>query len=263
MSPERYRASDVEAREVSSDAVMKRDVILDAIRETAASNNGKPVGRERFEQLTGITEYDVGRYWARWGDAVREAGLQANTLNVALGDDHVLEKYVGLVARLGHVPTNAELRLERQGRDPTFPNAKVYERFGSKAGLISRASAYCRERDTHKEALDILARAEETAMLVVDSSEQTAVEPYGFVYLVEGHRGEYKIGRTNLVDRRLAELGPKAPVEYRLIHEIKTDDSLGVEAYWHKRFSDERMRGEWFKLTAADVRAFKRWKRLY
>lgn len=122
MSPERYRASDVEAREVSSDAVMKRDVILDAIRETAASNNGKPVGRERFEQLTGITEYDVGRYWARWGDAVRAAGLQANTLNVALGDDHVLEKYVGLVARLGHVPTNAELRLERVGADYSDAN---------------------------------------------------------------------------------------------------------------------------------------------
>lgn len=243
---------------------MQRDEILGAIRETAASNNGKPVGRERFEQLTGITEYDVGRYWARWGDAVRDAGLEANTLNAALGDDYVLEKYVGLVARLGHVPTNAELRLERRGSDPTFPNAKVYERFGSKAGLIGRASAYCRERGTPVAALQILAQAAKAAVPVVeDSGEQRAVEPYGFVYLVEGHPGEYKIGRTNLVDRRLAELGPKAPVEYRLIHEIKTDDPGGVEAYWHKRLAGKRMRGEWFKLAAADVRAFKRWKRLY
>lgn len=64
-------------------------------------------------------------------------------------------------------------------------------------------------------------------------------------------------------DRRLGELGVKAPVEYRLIHEIKTDDPAGVENYWHQRFAVQRMRGEWFKLTAADVRAFKRWKRLY
>ena len=83
---------------------------------------------------------------------------------------------------------------------------------------------------------------------------------------VAGAENPVRIGRrvvANLVDRRLGELGAMAAVEYRLIHEIKTDDPAGVESYWHRRFADKRMRGEWFKLTAADVRAFKRWKRLY
>ncbi len=81
---------------------------------------------------------------------------------------------------------------------------------------------------------------------------------YGFVYLVRGHPGEYKIGRTNLVDRRVPELGAISPVEQMLVHEIKTADPAGVEAYWHARFAGQRMRGEWFRLNAADVKAFKR-----
>lgn len=77
------------------------------------------------------------------------------------------------------------------------------------------------------------------------------------------HPGQYKIGFTNLVDRRVAELGATAAVELVLIHEIKTDDPSGVEAYWHKRFYEQRLRGEWFRLTPADVKAFKRWRRIY
>jgi hypothetical protein len=82
------------------------------------------------------------------GDAVREAGLEPNTLNKRFDDDELLETYVELVASLGHVPTNAELRLQRE-RDPAFPNAKVFQRLGSKAALVDRASAYCAERGTH------------------------------------------------------------------------------------------------------------------
>jgi len=52
-------------------------------------------------------------------------------------------------------------------------------------------------------------------------------------------------------------------VAHSLIHEIKTDEPVGLEAYWHNRFRDRRMRGEWFKLSAADIKAFKRWRRVF
>lgn len=166
---------------------MKRSEIIDAIRKTAATNDGKPLGRNRFEQVTGITEYDIGRYWARWGDAVREAGLEPNTLNKRFDDAELIETYVELVASLGHVPTNAELRLQRE-RDPAFPNAKVFQRLGSKAALIDRAAAYCAERGTHPDALGILSLVKGEAPSPPDIGEATGPSAYGFVYLAEGHR---------------------------------------------------------------------------
>lgn len=68
----------------------------------------------------------------------------------------------------------------------------------------------------------------------------------------------YKIGRTNSVGRRAYELAIQLPERLELVHSFETDDPVGIERYWHERFATRRANVEWFKLTTADVTAFRR-----
>jgi hypothetical protein len=49
--------------------------ILQEIKRTTRANGGTPLRKLQFESKTGIKRYDwFGVYWARWSDAIREAG---------------------------------------------------------------------------------------------------------------------------------------------------------------------------------------------
>ena len=61
---------------------MTKEHIIGEIRRTANANGGVPLGWRRFEEETGIKYHDwYGKFWASWGDAVREAGFEPNRLN--------------------------------------------------------------------------------------------------------------------------------------------------------------------------------------
>lgn len=235
---------------------MDKDHILSEIRRVAEANGGRPLGRERFTVLTGIRELDwAGKYWLRWSDAVEEAGYEPNSFNSKFDDETLLNHLAGLVRELEHFPTQAELRMKR-GSDPNFPDPTTYRRFGKKAQQALALWEYCNTSTVWSDVSEIC-----RPIAVTATPEQPADGPAGtlagFVYLMKSGR-HYKIGRSNAVGRREYELAIQLPEAIELVHSLETDDAPGIEQYWHRRFADRRLNGEWFALTAGDVKAFKR-----
>jgi len=240
----------------------KKQHILHEIRRTAKLNGDVPLGKNRFEKETGIKESDwSGWYWARWGDAVKEAGFAPNTLQPRLDEDMMLRHLVPFVRELGRLPTDAEMRM-RKRKDAEFPNRHAYSSRWSRPELVSRLQAFC-EGLTGCE--DVASICQSLAAPAPEEEEATASnQPQeGFVYLALmkiGREKRFKIGKANIVEARTRQIAITLPEDLELVHYIRTDDPYGIERYWHMRFSDKQRNGEWFALAAADVQTFKRRK---
>ncbi len=231
--------------------------IIAEIQRTSRENDGVAPGKKRFQSLTGIAESDwYGRYWTRWSEALQEAGLQANQLQKSLPDELVLESLANLTQRLGRFPVAGEIRLEARN-DPDFPSHNVFRRFGGKADLAQALLRHSEGRDDLPGVADAARQVASARRQSMEASDSEAVDSLGFVYLIRSGRF-FKIGRTNAVGRREYELAIQLPEKVVLVHQIKTDDPVGIERYWHSRFGTRRRNGEWFELSGADVSAFKR-----
>jgi hypothetical protein len=90
---------------------MDRQDIINEIKRTAEANSGSPLGTDRFFAETGIRRSDwFGKYWARWSDALVEAGYTPNTLQGSYDDGWVIGKLVSLIRELGRFPSDGDRR---------------------------------------------------------------------------------------------------------------------------------------------------------
>lgn len=236
---------------------MTKEEILREIRRTADENAGVPLGKQRFFAETGIRESDwVGRWWTRWSDAVREAGREPQTLNKALPDGVVLDAAILIVRQLGHFPTAAEIRMACTN-NADLPSHNTFRRFGGIGGLREKLVSYCLDRG-ESDVLSLFSPGGAPRWAGQSALEPPAPElADGFVYLLKSGR-HYKIGKALSVDQRKRQLDIQLPERAEIVHRIKTDDPLGIESYWHRRFAAKRLNGEWFSLTAEDVKTFRR-----
>ncbi len=84
----------------------------------------------------------------------------------------------------------------------------------------------------------------------------------GYVYLLKGKTGHYKIGRSVSPDARIKKLEVNLPFAIKPIHLIQCSDCLKAERELHLKFRNKKTAGEWFLLSNEDVAYIKSIARL-
>lgn len=234
-----------------------KERILSEIKRLAVGNGGNPPGQRVFEQETGITRGQWrGKLWVAWSDAIAEAGFSPNTVTAELDPDRVLDCYEKACRHFQRPPTWAEWQFYARAR-PDFVGVHSFRRvFGDASGV----NAALRERAVERCDTELLTILPEIAASPNSThGEVSTGSSEGWVYLLQSG-DHFKIGRSDELEKRVKQISIALPEKVDLAHAIRTDDPSGIEAYWHRRFADKRANGEWFKLSPADVKAFKRRK---
>lgn len=225
-----------------------REFVLSEIRRIAAENGGRVPGSETFNRMTHLSHsYWKGEIWLRWSDAVREAGLVPNVKNSRLDDGQLLLDLAVAIRKFGHIPTTAELRNYRKSARLSIQKTYI-DHFGGKRAMLGRLKSWVRDRPEWADVAELLAD--------VSDDERAAPSPAGAVYLMRAGP-LFKIGCSRKPEQRTRRVASGVPAEAVVIHMIETDDPYGVEGYWHRRFADKRAHGEWFRLSADEVAAFR------
>jgi Meiotically up-regulated gene 113 len=245
------------------DTAMDKQFIISEIHRTA--KNGKAIGQTAFTTETGIKIHQWhGKYWARWGDALVEAGFPENEWNSAHEEKDVIEGLLRLARKLGKFPAKGEIGLAHN-TEPTSPTYKAVSRLGTRAELKDKLLKYCSAKSEFADLKEIiLSISVKDSVTPISIAELTEVTN-GYVYLVSAQEA-YKIGSTRAPYRRVAEIANQSAKGAELLHLISTDDPEGIEKYWHRRFDEKRITGlnkqsgEWFALSSEEIKAFKRRK---
>jgi Meiotically up-regulated gene 113 len=231
-----------------------RERILSEIKRLAVANSGQAPGSKTFENETGIRRDEWrGKLWSKWSDAVAEAGLQPLERTKKVDVTLIYSKLSDVVRHYKREPSQAEIQMYRQ-IDTDLPRYQtLVDRFGSKLKTFAALREWAVQSAGYEDVVELLPETRSHESTTTSSAKE------GYVYLIKSG-GFYKIGRGDELEKRVKQIRTALPDASTLEHSIRTDDPPGIEAYWHRRFSDKRANGEWFKLTTGDVAAFRKRK---
>ena len=245
---------------------MTKEEIIHFIQQSANENSGVPLGKKLFHDKFPVKISDwYGKIWTKWSDAIQEAGYTPKKfVTQAEPIEILLESISKIIKQKNKFPTFSELRFIHNN-DKMIPSTQVIrKRLGNKSQIAKAVSTYCSDKPDYSvvknicdKIVDEESKKESKSVSPKSNDNQ---ETLGCVYLMKSGK-YYKIGKANHVGMRNYSIGIKLPEKLEIIHEIATDDPFGIEKYWHNRFSDKRLDGEWFDLTAKEVNAFKRRKK--
>lgn len=249
-------------------------MFLSEVRRITQESGGVPPGSRSFYAHTDTRESTwrgkPWNEWNNWNDVLDEAGYERRGKNQKLPAPSVLEQLALLTKKLGHFPVTLDMRREKR-INPNFPNDKTLSTtFGGREQVLNALKGYC---STHPNFAELLPSLEDTILsgtFKSNDSQSSADDDdgsvkIGYVYLIRSH-DVHKIGSTRAPYRRAAEIANQSARGAELLHLISTDDPEGIEKYWHRRFESQAVQamnkatGEWFHLSAADIKAFRRRK---
>lgn len=224
-----------------------------------AEKLGKTPSRKQLSSVMKESE------WAYHGMTVTDfqeyCGLAANKsgLETKIPEEKLLIDLAKLCLEENRIPHQATLR--KWIRDGKYRSHTLETRFGGMIGVQRALHDFGKARGYGENFFQLPGWKIQVGE---DTNGRDDSPAKGFVYLQQhGSRKEYKIGKTNNPMRREGEVKIELPERLQPIHYIQTDDPSGIESYWHRRFSEKRKNGEWFELSKEDVRAFKRWKKIF
>lgn len=242
-----------------------KEQLVEHLRRAVRNNDGLPPGELRFYRESKLSK---DRLWdaeiRSYGDLCELAGFPRNRLKQQMTADQLFEPLATLAVKLNRFPDNTDRRMARR-RDGAFPSYAAYRTAQDKNGPLDlQLRDWCSSRPEHSTALEILLAhiAPQDGRPQRGPSGQRIVN--GHVYLMRyGKSGrDYKLGKTEKVERRHAQISGMFPGELRVIHVIDTDDPAGIERYWKRRFESKRVqdKDEIFRLLPQDIAAFK-WRK--
>lgn len=251
--------------------MLTREQIIKELHK-CAEELGKTPSEKVFYEHAQIGIYDLKRCgFPNYGVLVRETKLPPNKFDkTKYNPEQLCDLFIKVIREEGKWPTRGLLDI-RHFSNKNFPDSST---FYKKLGLTKKLALTILEYVGSKREYDDVVNICKSVQVKSENDTTEAVDldqrGVGYVYLQKSSLNNavaYKIGKTKHPEQRLKQLRQPSNIEEQ-IHQIETDDMNGVEQYWLNRFSGKRLypnrpKDEWFKLNASDVRAFKRWRRIF